>query len=374
MEGGTNQITERLADVVGCQALHLNSAVYCIEQQENAEAEAEEGSKSDGPRPRVTVKTLNGRTFTGERVIMATPPAVQQKIHYQPPLPAMRNQLLQRTPQGTVFKCIVYYERAFWRSRGMCGSMLLLGDDEEVPVNYALDDSKPDGGRPAIVGFLPADKARKLMERSKEERLAIIVASYAAAFATEEALSPVHYEEQNWSAEQYSGGWFCYCFIFQRCFDQFFPPLPFFLGGCYTMTLGPGFLTRYGPHLRRPVGRMHFAGTETATEWSGYINGAVQAGERCAREVLLELGRLTKQEATRAQVEPVSTEYPPLEVPAAGLYERYAPSARGFITGAITAALSLAVVGVAFAMHSIGGADQCWSSLVQSYLGGGGGK
>lgn len=37
--------------------------------------------------------------------------------------------------------------------------------------------------------------------------------------------------------------------------------------------------------LREPVGKLYFAGTETATEWSGYMEGAVQAGERAAREV-----------------------------------------------------------------------------------------
>lgn len=37
--------------------------------------------------------------------------------------------------------------------------------------------------------------------------------------------------------------------------------------------------------LREPVGRLYFAGTETATEWSGYMEGAVEAGERAAREV-----------------------------------------------------------------------------------------
>lgn len=42
------------------------------------------------------------------------------------------------------------------------------------------------------------------------------------------------------------------------------------------------FLSRV---LREPVGRLYFAGTETATEWSGYMEGAVQAGERAAREV-----------------------------------------------------------------------------------------
>lgn len=37
--------------------------------------------------------------------------------------------------------------------------------------------------------------------------------------------------------------------------------------------------------LRQPFDRLYFAGTETATEWSGYMEGAVQAGERAAREV-----------------------------------------------------------------------------------------
>ena len=37
--------------------------------------------------------------------------------------------------------------------------------------------------------------------------------------------------------------------------------------------------------IRKPVGNIFFAGTETATQWSGYMEGAVQAGERAAREV-----------------------------------------------------------------------------------------
>ena len=37
--------------------------------------------------------------------------------------------------------------------------------------------------------------------------------------------------------------------------------------------------------IRKPIGRLYFAGTETATQWSGYMEGAIQAGERSAREV-----------------------------------------------------------------------------------------
>jgi monoamine oxidase len=53
--------------------------------------------------------------------------------------------------------------------------------------------------------------------------------------------------------------------------------------------LGPGTLTAYGPALREHVGRIHWAGTETATYWNGYMDGAVSAGERAAREVLERL-------------------------------------------------------------------------------------
>jgi monoamine oxidase len=52
---------------------------------------------------------------------------------------------------------------------------------------------------------------------------------------------------------------------------------------------GPGVYTAVGPALRKPVGRIHWAGTETSTYWNGYMDGAVRSGERAAREVLDKL-------------------------------------------------------------------------------------
>jgi monoamine oxidase len=48
-------------------------------------------------------------------------------------------------------------------------------------------------------------------------------------------------------------------------------------------------LTSFGESLREPVGRIHWAGTETATVWNGYMDGALESGERAAREVLARL-------------------------------------------------------------------------------------
>ncbi|XP_015682120.1 amine oxidase [flavin-containing] A-like [Protobothrops mucrosquamatus] len=84
-------------------------------------------------------------------------------------------------------------------------------------------------------------------------------------------LQPVHYEEKNWCTEQYSGG-------------------------CYTAYFPPGIMSQYGRIIREPAGRIYFAGTETATQWSGYMEGAVQAGERAAREILHSMGKISKNE------------------------------------------------------------------------------
>ena len=50
-----------------------------------------------------------------------------------------------------------------------------------------------------------------------------------------------------------------------------------------------GSFASYGPRLREPVGAIHWAGTETATYWNGYMDGAVSSGQRAAHEVSARL-------------------------------------------------------------------------------------
>lgn len=59
--------------------------------------------------------------------------------------------------------------------------------------------------------------------------------------------------------------------------------------GCPVAVLGPGTLLDFGEALREPVGRIHWAGTETSTYWAGYMDGAVRSGRRAAAEVLAGL-------------------------------------------------------------------------------------
>jgi monoamine oxidase len=56
--------------------------------------------------------------------------------------------------------------------------------------------------------------------------------------------------------------------------------------GCSMAHFPPGILTRYGPLLTEPFGRVHWAGTETSGTSHGSVDGAIRSGERAAAEVL----------------------------------------------------------------------------------------
>ncbi|KAM6447062.1 amine oxidase [flavin-containing] A-like isoform 2-T2 [Liasis olivaceus] len=298
--GGSGQITEKIMELLG-DKIKLESPVVHIDQSGD----------------NVIVETLNHEIYKGKYVISAIPPILIEKIHFTPELPTIRNQLIQRLPMGSVIKCMMYYKEAFWRKLGLCGATIIV--DDEAPISVTLDDTKPDGSVPALMGFILTRKAFRLANVSKEERKRKICELYAKVLGSEEALHPVHYEEKNWSTEQYSGG-------------------------CYTAYFPPGIMSQYGRIIREPAGRIYFAGTETATQWSGYMEGAVQAGERAAREILYAMGKISKNEIWVP--EPESKEVPALPITTT-FWERNLPSVPGLLLflGWSTFITSLATTG-----------------------------
>ena len=115
----------------------------------------------------------------------------------------------------------------------------------------------------ALVAFVFSDAAKEFGQKPEEERKQLITADLARLFGPE-AASPAWYIDRDWTAEEFSGG-------------------------CYTALFAPGQLTALGHALREPVGRVHFAGCETATRWIGYMDGAIEAGERAADEIVAKL-------------------------------------------------------------------------------------
>jgi len=197
----------------------------------------------------------NGGSWRARHAIVAMPPLLAGGIDYEPALPPARTALTQRFPMGAVIKCIALYERAFWRERGFSGEVI----SDAGAVGYALDSTKSGGGPPALVGFIEGAAARTWSGRPEERRRTVL--AELARFFGDEALAPVEYFDQDWVAEPWTRG-------------------------CSAGFAVPGTLSRYGPALRAPCGRIHWAGSETAREWFGYMEGAIESGERAAAEVL----------------------------------------------------------------------------------------
>ena len=197
----------------------------------------------------------DGGSWRARHVIVAVPPLLAGQIDYEPALPSARTALTQRFPAGAVIKCIALYERPFWRERGFSGEVI----SDAGAVGYALDATKA-GGPPALVGFMEGAPARAWSGRPPDERRRTVLTELARYFG-DEALTPVEYFDQDWAAEPWTRG-------------------------CSAGFAVPGALSRYGHALRAPCGRIHWAGTETAREWFGYMEGALESGERAAAEVL----------------------------------------------------------------------------------------
>jgi monoamine oxidase len=237
LAGGTQQLSVRMSEELGDRVM-LSAPVRSIH------------SEGEG----VVVGELRSR-----RVIVAVPPVLAGRIDYDAPLPAPRDQLTQRMPMGSVIKCIAVYEEAFWRQDGLSGQAISLPGPAQV-----VFDNTPPNGSPALLAFLEGKDARELAHLSEAERRDAVLRCFQRLFGRR-AAHPVLYVEKDWSAEPYSRG-------------------------CYAGVFGPGAWTAYGRLLREPVGRIHWAGTETATRWMGYMDGAIQSGKRAAAEVLRSEG------------------------------------------------------------------------------------
>jgi monoamine oxidase len=188
--------------------------------------------------------------------VVAVPPTLAGRFEYDPPLPARRDQLTQRIPAGSVIKCHVVYDEPFWRGDGLTGQAVT----DRGPVKITFDNSPPSGRPGVLLAFLEGDHARELGAWPAGDRRAVVVEALTRLFGRR-AARPEETVELDWSAER-------------------------FTRGCYGAHLAPGVWTRYGPALRTPVGRIHWAGAETAAVHSGYMDGAVTSGERAAAEIL----------------------------------------------------------------------------------------
>jgi monoamine oxidase len=188
------------------------------------------------------------------RVIVAVPPPLALELTHS--LGQRRAELLKRMHMGHLMKSEAVYPTPFWRAQGLSGQ----GVNDEGTASVPFDNSPPDGSVGVLFAFTGGRAADRLASLSAVERRKQVLERFRQ-YVGDQALSPAQFIEHDWRSEKWTRG-------------------------CPTAVPQPGALSRYGDTLRTPIGRVHFAGTETSDYWQGYMDGAVRAGERAAREVL----------------------------------------------------------------------------------------
>ena len=234
---GSHEISARIAAELG-RRIRLGAIVSRIEWSDDA----------------VAVNSSVG-VLDARRAILAIAPSQRLDIDFAPAPPIAYQQLAQRWPLGALTKSYAAYPTPFWRANGLSGQAL----SDQGPVFITFDVS-PAEGPGILLGFTDSRGFDALPEDQRRQKA---LDCFVALFG-EEAANPIDYLDQRWGAE------------------------PFAPGGP-TAAVPPGSWTQFGRLLREPVGPLHWAGTETADEWTGFMDGAVRSGQRAAAEVFASL-------------------------------------------------------------------------------------
>lgn len=242
IHGGAGALLEPLLADLGRGALHLQEPVQAIVQ-----------GQEEGAWP-VRVETPSA-VHPCRAVIAALPPVQASRIAFSPALPPDRQALHRGMAMGRCAKVLIAYSSPWWRQEGLSG--IAIGD---LPtLELCADSSDPTGEAGVLATFVACRRHRAWAALEAPARRQAVLDDLVAWFGPR-AASPLAYQEQDWTREAY-------------------------VGGAYAAWMPPGLWSEAGDALRRPHGRVFWAGTETATRWAGFFDGAIRSGEEAAELV-----------------------------------------------------------------------------------------
>ncbi|MFD7640856.1 flavin monoamine oxidase family protein [Kitasatospora sp. NPDC059795] len=238
--GGAHRLCERLTR----QLLDLGGVLHTDEPALSVEQTGQEA----------VVRTPEG-SYRAEAVVVAVPPLLADAIEFRPALPAPR--AASRTERGCAVKLNLVFPEPVWRAHGLSGwSVNAAG-----PLLSTVDDTPPEGSPGVLTGFVTGAEAHRFAALPPEEQRAAAVAQASRLFPM--LPEPIGFHVTDWVNEPWSRG-------------------------CYAALFGPGDWSVLGPTLTAPHGRVHFAGTETSTEFFGLLEGAIRSARRVVTELLGE--------------------------------------------------------------------------------------
>ncbi|KAL4972854.1 hypothetical protein BDW66DRAFT_162551 [Aspergillus desertorum] len=242
---GMQMISKGIAETLPQNVLCLSSPVVSITQ---------EGGSG------VELVTADQKRMRARKAIITVPSPALKTIDFSPRLPASKQLWAESSNHGYYTKAMMIFRTPFWVEKGYCG----LVQSFTGPASVVRDTSSLPDNKYVLTCFMSSDWGRAWAALPQDGRKTALVEQIGKLFAAEaeaarDFVDLVTYE---WVNDPYSG-W-----------------------GCPCIALTPGVMDAVGGAVREPAANLHFAGTETAVRWRGYMEGAIESGERAAAEVI----------------------------------------------------------------------------------------
>ncbi|KAI3390292.1 hypothetical protein diail_10493, partial [Diaporthe ilicicola] len=231
---GTQSFAHALAAALPAGVLRLGTPVKDVTQTGSAT---------------VRIVDSNGAAYQARKAITTVPSPVLTTINFSPQLHPVKQAWSQSAGYGYYCKAIVVFKEPFWVEKGLCG----LAQSFVGPASVVRDTSSPADNKHALTCFMTGRPGQEWSELPEAERQESLLSQLGKLYSDEETIKHNFVEiiTFDWAEDQWTGG------------------------GCPCASLTPGVLGTLGPaSLREPLGSLHFAGTETAGDWKGYMEGA----------------------------------------------------------------------------------------------------
>ncbi len=240
LEDGLDSLVARMAADLNDGTVHLGEMVRRIEWSDAATVRDDGGG--------VTVHTDRGM-HRGTHVVLACSLVPLRSVRFVPELPMPLARAVAELGYGTVTKTAVQFASRSWPAGYATTSL---------PAQRVYEPTADQGGDAGVLmAYSGGDGGRHLAALDEVHRIHAVADDLRTMYGLEAA--PLGAFSRAWSNEPRYGGSYA--------------------------TYGPGQVSAYWHVLRQPCGPIRLAGEHVAT-WTGYLEGAVESGERAATEIL----------------------------------------------------------------------------------------
>jgi monoamine oxidase len=193
-------------------------------------------------------------TMAGDYLICAVPFTVQKNIEVSPTFSVEKQRAIEQLPYLSVSKIFLQTKKRFWVSESLNGFAIT-----DLPIGQVWDATYKQPGERGILQAFPISlHSRRLTGMPENERIRLTLDQVETIYPG--------------ARENFEGG-------VSKCWDED----EWARGG--TAYYKPGQFSSLLPHVARPEGRIHFAGEHTSVWIDGWMQGALESGNRVAREV-----------------------------------------------------------------------------------------